>query len=54
MVNFIELVQYAKNLDGKSLKNVVEHQIIKNDKKINNIICRFIGMGPCNRLNALS
>ena len=31
---FIELVQYVKNLDGKSRKNVVEHQIIKNDKKI--------------------
>ena len=31
---FIKLVQYAKNLGGKSQKNLVEHQIIKNDKKI--------------------
>ena len=31
---FIELVQYANNLVGKSGKNLVEHQIIKNDKKI--------------------
>ena len=28
MVIFIELVQYAKNLGGKSRKNLVEHQII--------------------------
>ena len=34
MVIFIELVQYAKNLGGKSRKNLVEHQIIKNDQKI--------------------
>ena len=34
MVIMIELVQYAKNLGGKSLKTLVEHQIIKNDKKI--------------------
>ena len=34
MVIFIELVQYGKNLGGKSWKNLVEHQIIKNDKKI--------------------
>ena len=34
MVIFIELMQYAKNLGGKSRKNLVEHQIIKNDKKI--------------------
>ena len=34
MVIFIELVQYAKNLGGKSRKYLVEHQIIKNDKKI--------------------
>ena len=34
MVIFIELVQYAKNIGGKSRKNLVEHQIIKNDKKI--------------------
>ena len=31
MVIFIELVQYGKNLGGKSQKNLVEHQIIKND-----------------------
>ena len=31
MVVFIELVQYAKNLGEKSWKNLVEHQIIKND-----------------------
>ena len=31
---FIELVQYAKNLGGQSQKNLVEHQIIKNDKEI--------------------
>ena len=31
---FIELVQYVKNLGEKSPKNLVEHQIIKNDKKI--------------------
>ena len=30
----IEHVQYAKNLGGKSRKNLVEHQIIKNEKKI--------------------
>ena len=29
MVIFMELVQYAKNLGGKSPKNLVEHQIIK-------------------------
>ena len=34
MVIFIELVQYAKNLGGKSRKNLVEHPIIRNDKKI--------------------
>ena len=28
MVIFIELVQYAKNIGGKSQKNLVEHQII--------------------------
>ena len=33
MVIFIELLQYAKNLGGKSRKNLVEHQIIKSDKK---------------------
>ena len=34
MVIFIELVQYAKNINGKSRKTLVEHPIIKNDKKI--------------------
>ena len=34
MVIFIELVQYARNLGGKSRENLVEHPIIKNDKKI--------------------
>ena len=34
MVIFTKLVQYAKNLGGMSRKNLVEHQIIKNDKKI--------------------
>ena len=29
MVIFIEHVQYAKNLGGKSRKNLVEHLIIK-------------------------
>ena len=33
MVIFIELVQYARNLGGK-WKNLVEHPIMKNDKKI--------------------
>ena len=33
MVIFIELGQYAKNLNGKSRKNLVEHPLIKNDKK---------------------
>ena len=31
---FIELVQYANYLGGKSRKKLVEHKIIKNDKKI--------------------
>ena len=31
---FIELVQYAKDLCGKSWKNLVEHPIIRNDKTI--------------------
>ena len=30
----IELVQYAKNPGGKSQKNLVEHPIIRNDRKI--------------------
>ena len=34
MVMFIKLVQYAKNLGGKSRKNLVEHQIIYSVKKI--------------------
>ena len=29
MVNFIKLVQYAKNLGGKSWKILVEHQITR-------------------------
>ena len=37
MVIFIELVQYAKDLGGKSRKNMVEHQIIKNDKKMKKV-----------------
>ena len=42
MVIFIELVQYTKNLSGKSWKNLIEHPIIKNDKKkLNSIICPF-------------
>ena len=32
-------VQYAKNLGGKSRKNLVEHQIIKMIRKFNSIIC---------------
>ena len=54
MVIFIKLVQYAKNFGGKSRKNLVEHQIIKNDKKFNSIICRFFAPHKCNRLNVLS
>ena len=42
MVIFIELVQYAKILGGKSQKNLVEHQIIKMIKKINSITCSFL------------
>ena len=41
MVIFIELVQYAKNLGGKSRKNLVEHKIIKMIRKLNSINCRF-------------
>ena len=41
MVIFIELVQYGKNLGRKSRKNLVEHQIIKNDKRLNSMIGRF-------------
>ena len=41
MVIFIELVQYAKNLGGKSKKNMVEHQRINMIRKFNSIICRF-------------
>ena len=52
MVIFIELVQYAKDLGGKSRKNLVEHQIIKNDKKINSIICHIFA--PHSQENAFS
>ena len=41
MVIFIEHVQYAKNLGGKSRKNLVEHQMIKMILNFNSIICRF-------------
>ena len=42
MAIFIELVQYAKNLGGKSRKNLVEHRIIKKMiRTFNSIICRF-------------
>ena len=34
MVIFIDLVQYAKNLNEKYRKNLVEHPMIKDDKKI--------------------
>ena len=34
MVILIELVQYAKNFGGKSRESLIEHQIIKDDKKI--------------------
>ena len=34
---FIELVQYAENLGGKSRKYLVEHQIIKMIRKFNSI-----------------
>ena len=50
---FIELVQYAKNLGGKSRKNLVEHQIIKKMiRKFISIICRFFA--PHSHDNALS
>ena len=42
MVIFIELVQYGKNLGGKSRKNLVEHQIIKMIRKFNSINCLFL------------
>ena len=41
MVIFIELVQYAKNLSGKSRENLIEHQRIEMIRKFNRIICRF-------------
>ena len=41
MVIFIELVQFAKNLGGKSRGNLVEHQIIKMIRKFKSIIFRF-------------
>ena len=53
MVIFIELVQYAKNLGGKSRKNLVGHQIIKLIRKFNSIICRFFAPHSRERLNAL-
>ena len=40
MVISIELVQYAKNLGGKSRNNLVEHQIIETIRKFNSIMCR--------------
>ena len=52
MVISIELVQYAKNLGGKSRKNLVEHQIIKMVEKFNGIICRFFA--PHSQDNAFS
>ena len=52
MVIFIELVQYAKNLGGKSRKNLVEHQIIKMVRKFNSIICRVFA--PNRQDNAIS
>ena len=41
MVIFIELVQYVKNLGGKSKKNLVEHPIIRMIRKFDSIICRL-------------
>ena len=53
MVIFIKLVQCAKNLGGKSRKNLVQRQIIKKMiRKFNSIICRFFAPQTCNRLNA--
>ena len=52
MVIFIELMQYAKNLGGKSRKNLVEHQIIKMRRKFNSIICHFFA--PLSQDNAFS
>ena len=52
MVIFIELVQYAKYLGGKSRKNLVEHQIIKMIRKFNSTICRFFA--PHSQDNAFS
>ena len=34
MVIFIELVQYAKKFGENARKNLAEHQVLKNDKKI--------------------
>ena len=53
MIIFIELVQYAKNLGGKSRKNLVKHQIIKMIRKFNSIICRFF-FTPHSQDNAFS
>ena len=52
MVIFIELVQYAKNLGGKSRENLVEHQIKKMIRKFNSIIRRFFA--PHSQDNAFS
>ena len=58
MVIFIKLVQYAKNLNGKSLKNLVEHP---ENTVLNNFeVCFFFKeyhsfrFFRVNRLNALS
>ena len=48
MVIFIELVQYAKNLGRKSWKNLVEHQIINNDKMIQSMQHLFTLLAPQN------
>ena len=37
MIIFMELVEYAKNLGGKSLKNLFEHHIIKMIRKFDKI-----------------
>ena len=49
---FIELVQYAENLGGKSRKNLVEHPIIKMIRKVISIIHRFFA--PHSQDNAFS
>ena len=52
VIFIIKLVQYAKNLGGKSPKNLVEHEIIKNVRKFSSIICRFFA--PHSQDNAFS